>query len=117
MAIEIHQHEPGKDTRDFIRAGFEVFRGDPAWIPPLDVVIKDRLNPKKDPAYRHSDVALFTAWKDGQLVGRTSATVDRTWLDTWTDDTGHFGYFDTIDDEEVARNLLRRAEPGSRRRE
>ncbi len=110
MSIEIRQHKPGKDTGDFIRAGFEVFRGDKNWVPPLDMVIRERLNPKKDPVHQHADVTLFTAWKNGKLVGRTSATVDRAWLETWKDDTGHFGYFDTINDEEVARALLERAE-------
>jgi hypothetical protein len=110
MAIEIRKHEPGVDTGDFIRAGFEVYRGDPAWVPPLDFVIKERLDPRKDPVHRHADVALFTAWKDGHLVGRTSATIDRAWLDTWKDQTGHFGYFDTIDDLDVARALLEKAE-------
>ena len=110
MSIEIRQHAPGKDTGDFIQAGFEVFRGDPAWIPPLYMMIKERLDPEKDPCHEHMDVALFTAWKDGALVGRVSATVDRAWLDRWKDGTGHFGYFDTIDDAEVAGALLGRAE-------
>jgi hypothetical protein len=110
MSIEIRQHGPGKDTGDFIQAGIEVFRGDPAWVPPLGMMIKERLDPKKDPCHEHMDVALFTAWKDGALVGRVSATVDRAWLDQWKDGTGHFGYFDTVDDEAVARALLDRAE-------
>jgi hypothetical protein len=110
MSIEIREHKPGKQTGDFIRAGFEVFRGDPAWIPPLNMMLKDRLDPKKEPTYKHLEAALFTAWKDGRLVGRVSASIDRAWLDIWKDDTGHFGYFDTIDDEEVARALLTHAE-------
>lgn len=110
MAIEIRQHEPGRDTSDFIRAGRIVFREDPAWVPPLHMMIADRLNPKKEPFYEHGEVALFTAWKDGQLIGRTSATVDQSWLTTWKDDTGHFGFFDTIDDPEVASALLGAAE-------
>ena len=74
------------------------------------MMIGDRLNPKKEPFHKHAEVVLFTAWKDGRLVGRTSATVDRVWLDTWKDDTGHFGYFDTVDDVEVARALVAEAE-------
>jgi hypothetical protein len=110
MTVEIRQHAPGKHVADFVRAGYEVFRGDPAWIPPLDMMIEERLDPKKDPCHAHVDVALFTAWKDGALVGRLSASVDRTWLAQWKDDTGHFGFFDTIDDEEVARALFEKAE-------
>lgn len=49
-------------------------------------------------------------------MGRTSATVDRAWLDTWKDDTGHFGFFDTIDDAEVAQSLLCEAEAWLRER-
>lgn len=110
MSIEVRQHVPGEDIRDFMRAGNAVFRGDATWVPPLDMVLRERLDPKKEPFYAHADVALFTAWKDGELVGRTSATVDRSWLERWNDETGHFGYFDTIDDVDVARALLEKAE-------
>jgi hypothetical protein len=116
MTVEVRRHEPGRDTADFIRAGVEVFRGDPAWVAPLHMMIGDRLDPKKEPFHRHAEVALFTARKDGRLVGRVSATVDRSWLDTWKDDTGHFGFFDTIDDVEVARVLVDAAETWLRER-
>lgn len=110
MAIEIREHRPGKDVADFMRAGHVVFQGDPAWVPPLDFEFKQRLDPRKNPLFQRADITLFTAWKDGRLVGRTSATVDREHLRVWKDDTGFFGFFDTIDDEAVARALIERAE-------
>jgi hypothetical protein len=110
MSVEIRRHEPGHDTADFIHAGDVVYGNDLAWVSPLHMVIGDRLNPKKEPFYRHGEVALFTAHKRGRLAGRISATVDRTWLKTWHDATGHFGYFDTVDDVEVARALVGAAE-------
>jgi hypothetical protein len=110
MNVEVRRHEPGRDAADFIRAGSVVFGDDPRWVAPLDVMIGERLDPKKEPFYRHAEVALFTAWRGRHLVGRISATVDRAWLDTWRDDTGHFGYFDTVDDVDVARALLGEAE-------
>jgi hypothetical protein len=107
MSVEIRQHVPGKDdTRDFVDAAFEVFRGDPAWVAPLRMMMNDKLSPKADPFYEHGEVVLFTARKDGKLVGRCSASIDRGWLDLYEDETGHFGYFDTIDDREVAHALL-----------
>jgi hypothetical protein len=115
-ALEVRLQQPGRDTSDFVNAGYEVFGTDPSWIPPLELMLRERLDPAKDPFYRHADVALFTAWKHGRLVGRTSATVDRTWLETWRDDTGHFGYFDTLDDVEVASALLGAAEEWLRSR-
>ena len=110
MGIEIREHTPGKDVNDFIQAGFEVFRSDPMWVPPLDFEFKERLSPKHNPFFARADVTLFTAWKDGKLVGRCSATVDREWLKLWKDDCGFFGFFDTIDDQEVANALMTAAE-------
>ncbi len=116
MALEIREHQPGKDTRDFIRAAYRVFADDPAWVPPLDKMISERLDPKKDPTFLHLDAALFTAWQDGELVGRMSASIDRAWLAEHQDETGHFGFFDTIDDESVARALFEHAEAWLRER-
>jgi len=110
MAIEIREHKPGKDLNDFVRAGFEVFRDDPMWVPPLDFELKERLSPKTNPFFSRADVTLFTAWKDGKLVGRCSATIDREHIKVWNDDTGFFGFFDTIDDADVAKALMDAAE-------
>jgi GNAT superfamily N-acetyltransferase len=110
MSIEIKQHEPGKDLKDFIQVAFEVYRDDPAWVPPLNMEITDRLTPEKNPFFEHADVALFTAWKDGEVVGRISAQIDHEHLRIHQDNAGFFGFFDTIDDQEVASALVAAAE-------
>lgn len=117
-ALDVRQLDPTKaaDRETFLRAGDVVFAGDPAWVTPLRMVMHARLDPKKDPMHKHAEIALFVAERDGALVGRVSATVDRTWLDVWKDETGHFGYFDTLDDEDIARALLARAEAWLRER-
>jgi hypothetical protein len=116
MTITIREHTPGKDTRPFILAGHEVFRRDVTWVPPLHFEIKERLDPKKNPFFTRAEVALFTAWRNGQVVGRCSAQIDREHLRVWKDDTGFFGFFDTVDDEEVAKALLGAAEGWLKRR-
>lgn len=116
MSIQIREHTPGQDVGDFIAAANEVYRFDPAWIPPLDFEFKQRLSPKHNPFFNRAEVALFTAWKDGRIAGRISASIDREWLRLWQDDTGFFGFFDTIDDQKVATALLEEAEGWLRRR-
>ena len=106
MTVVIKEHLPGRDPADFIRAGHEVFRDDPSWVPPLDFEIRERLHPRKNPFFKRADVTLFTAWKDGRLAGRCSAQIDREHLRLWKDDTGFFGFFDTIDDPEVGKALV-----------
>lgn len=106
MTIEIRQHEPGKDLKDFMRVPHLVLADDPNWVAPLDMLVAEQLTPAKNPFFQHADVALFTAWKDGQLVGRISAQVDREHLKKHQDDVGFFGFFDTIDDPEVGKALV-----------
>jgi hypothetical protein len=116
MTIKIREHRPGRDVSSFIKAGYEVFRGDPSWVPPLELELRERLSPKKNPFFRRAEVALFTAWKHGRLVGRCSAQIDREHLRVWKDETGFFGFFDTIDDDEVGRALIDAAAGWLRRR-
>jgi GNAT superfamily N-acetyltransferase len=79
-------------------------------VAPLHMEITDRLTPKKNPFFEHAEVALFTAWKDGKAVGRISAQIDHEHLRIHQDNAGFFGFFDTVDDQEVASALLAAAE-------
>ncbi len=106
MSITIKEHQPGGDVSDFLRAGRVVFEGDPSWFPPLDFDIKQRLDPKKNPFFKRAEAVYLTAWKDGQLAGRCSASIDQEYLRVWKNDTGFFGFFDTVDDDEVGRALI-----------
>lgn len=106
MSVEIRQHRPGEDVRDFIQAGHVIFESDPKWIPPLHLEIRDRLSPKTNPFFKRADVVLFTAWRNGRLVGRCSAQIDHEHWRVHQDRAGFFGFFDTIDDPEVSRTLL-----------
>ncbi len=50
---------------------------------------------------------MFTAHRNGWCVGRCTAQIDRAAPRRATRTTaGFFGFFDTIDDEEVAKALL-----------
>jgi hypothetical protein len=106
MSIEIRQHMPGKDVEDFIRVPYLLFRNDPNWVPSLDLMVREQLSPKKNAFFEHAEVVLFTAWRDGKLVGRASAQIDQEHLKKWNDGVGFFGFFDTIDDAAVAKALF-----------
>lgn len=106
MSIEIRQHTPGKDVEDFIRVPFLIFQNDPNWVPSLDLMVREQLSPKKNAFFEHAEVMLFTAWRDGKLVGRASAQIDQEHLKKWNDGVGFFGFFDTIEDPAVAKALF-----------
>ena len=94
------------DWNAFFEAA-EVCQGhDPMWVAPLRFMQRDQLNPKKNPWFTHGDASLFVAWRDGKPVGRISAQVDRSHVQRHKDDTGFFGFFESIDDAEVSDALF-----------
>jgi len=108
--VEIKETPMGGNAKDFLDVVDTIYRGDPSYVRPLDQELKDRLNPKKNPFFEHGEGVILTAYKNGRCVGRATASIDREHLDRYKDATGFFGFVDTIDDEEVVRELLARAE-------
>ncbi|MFC1958155.1 N-acetyltransferase [Chloroflexota bacterium] len=61
------------------------------------------------PYHHHADVTHFLAWQDGKPVGRISAAINKRFNDHYNTRIGFFGFFEVINDYEVARNLLDKA--------
>jgi hypothetical protein len=108
--LEIRQVPMGGELRDFLNVVDVIYRDDRTYIRPLDMDLKERLNPKKNPFFEHADGVVFTAYKSGKCVGRVTAQIDRGHLARYQDDVGFFGFLDTVDDAEVAARLLEHAE-------
>ncbi len=105
MAVEIKETSLGGDLRDFLEVVDYIYRDDPAYVRELDLDVRGRLSPKH-PYFQHAEAVIFTAHRNGWCVGRCTAQVDRLHLQRHRDEAGFFGFFDTIDDPEVARGLL-----------
>jgi hypothetical protein len=106
MAVEIREKPIGGGSlRDFLDVVEYLYRDDPAYVRPLDLMVKDQLS-KANPFFEHGEGAVFTAHRNGWCVGRCTAQIDRLHLARYKDDVGFFGFFDTIDDQEVADALL-----------
>ena len=116
MIDQIRRHRPGRELDDFKKVAFDIYLDEPARISPHDMDIRDRHTTEKNPFFEHAEVALFTAWKEGTPVGRISAQIDHEHLRLHRDNTGFFGFFDTVDDQEVASALVDAAESWLRER-
>lgn len=58
---------------------------------------------------KHGDLFPFIAYRNAQPVGRIAAIQNRAHNDYYKDKVGFFGFFDFIDDIEVARKLFQTA--------
>lgn len=97
----------------FLAVPERLHAADPAWVPPLRMWVKRRLSPK-NPFLREAKLTLYVARRDGELVGRISSLRDPRWEQYKQEKTGFFGFFETAEDEGVARDLLDRAADDAR---
>ncbi len=88
---------------------WEIYRNDPLWIPPLLVDEKGLLGYGKDPFYDENEVKTFLACKDGKPVGRIAAILNVGHLKRYNDGVGFFGFFESINDQDVADALFESA--------
>ena len=114
--IEISEVTSKRDRDLFIKFPWQIYRNDPAWVPPLIIERKEFLDRKKHPFYEHGDAALFLARRDGQIVGRIMASDDPNYNSLHEANVGCFGMFECIDDKEVAAALFAAAEEWVRRK-
>ncbi|MDG1021566.1 MAG: hypothetical protein P8H57_13520 [Emcibacteraceae bacterium] len=105
-SIEIKPVLSRKDRKIFVTLLWDIFKDDPNWVPPLIMERMDIIDEKKNPYFLHADVRLWIAYKNGMPVGRISAQIDELVEPQHGVKTGHYGFFDCIDDQDVANALF-----------
>lgn len=70
------------------------------------MMVRDLLDTKANPFYRGAERVLFIARRNGRLVGRIAAIENRAHNAFHEDRVGFFGFFESVDDAEVARALV-----------
>jgi GNAT superfamily N-acetyltransferase len=97
------------DERRFIDFIYTHYRGYPHWVAPLRIERRKLIDTRKNPFYRHAERELFLAERAGRLVGRIGAIVNHNHNRRHDDRVGFFGFFESIDDQEVAARLIEAA--------
>jgi hypothetical protein len=111
LPIHIEQVEGRRGVSRFVDVAWKVNAGrNPPWVPPLRAVVRDLLDARRNPFYREAERALFVAVRDGRAVGRVAA-IENRWHNRYHQDrVGFFGFFECVEDSEVATGLLGEAE-------
>src|ERR1035437_2877249 len=90
----------------FVELPYSLHRQDPHWVPPLRIAVKELLDRKKHPFYANAEAEFFLALRDGQVVGRVAAILDRNHNRFHAEEMGFFGFFETVNGASVAGALL-----------
>lgn len=101
-------------VREVIEFPWEVYRGDPYWVPPLISEREAFLDPTRNPFFHHGRLQLFTARRGGRVVGTIGAFTNDLFNQFHETNVGWFGFFEVLDDPEAAAGLLKAAEAWAR---
>ncbi len=104
--LKIRRVENRRDLKRFVKVPFTVHRDHPQWVPPLILDRMEFLNRKKNPYFDHAEVELWYAERGGEPAGRISAQIDARWDEYRGGNDGQFGFFETVNSQEVASALL-----------
>ncbi len=106
MSVDIRVVESKKDRKRFVKVPFDIYKGDAYWVPPLIRDEMETFDPGKNPAYETAETRLFLAYKDGKAVGRIAGILSHAANEKYNTKNLRFGWFDTVEDYDVARTLF-----------
>ena len=95
-----------EDLNRFVRFPWRIYANDRYWVPPLISEIEKRLDTQRNPFWEYAERDLFLARRNGEVVGTVAAIVNHQYNQQLDDQTGFFGFFETINDEQVAEALI-----------
>lgn len=109
VGIEVAAAENRKALAEFVELPFSIYRNDSYWVPQLRIAVKELLDREKHPFYANAEAEFFLAREGGKVVGRVAAIINRNHDRFHDEKAGFFGFFESVDNVDVARALLERA--------
>ena len=107
--IEIIPVRMPRHRRAFLTFPWQIYRGDPLWVPPLLPERMKMIDPDKGTWFKHGNAEFFMATRAGKLVGTICCAEDRVVNELRELKDCVIGFFECIDDYTVAEALFNHA--------
>ncbi|MFN6137958.1 MAG: N-acetyltransferase [Planctomycetota bacterium] len=108
-SVEVTPVESRKDRKEFMELIWRLYKGDRYWIPPIRMNQEELVGFRKHPFYENNRCQAFLARRDGQVVGRIVGIINHGHNKRFEEKRGFFGFFEAIDDQQVANALFHAA--------
>ena len=112
--IEIKHVTNRKELKQFVQFYYDLYRGNNYAVPYLFFDEMTTLRKDKNPSFECCEAEYFMAFRDGKMVGRVAAIINRRANERWNCHQVRFGWFDFIDDTAVSTALLQAVEQWGR---
>lgn len=104
--IEIHPVETSAQRRRFITFPWQIYRHDPLWVPPLVAERMKFINHSTGVFFQRGNADFFMAYKEGKPVGTICCADDKATNSARGLKDCIIGFFECIQDQEVAWALF-----------
>jgi hypothetical protein len=104
--VEVRPVTTARERREFLLLPWKLYRGDPNWVPPLRGQQAELVGYRPHPFWRRNRVQTFLAYRGGEPCGRIAAIVNYAHNDCHKENRGFWGFFESINDREVAARLF-----------
>jgi len=104
--VEIREISEEKDLKKFIEFQDKLYKGQKNYVPEFKKDELDMLRPKTNYAFEYCDAKFFLAYRDGKIVGRAGAIINRMANERWNQKQIRITRMDFIDDLEVSGALF-----------
>jgi len=104
--IQIRPVQTAREIRQFLTFPWRIYHNDPIWVPPLLPERRKQIDPRQGTFFKRGEAEFFIAWRDKKPVGTICAAEDKVTNSQRNTNDCMFGFFDYIDDYQVAETLL-----------
>ena len=91
--------------KQFIRFPLDLYKDCEKWVPSFEGDEFKALGPD-NPSLSFCERELYLAFREGKVVGRVAAILNKKANEKWKENTVRFGWIDFIEDFEVAKALI-----------
>jgi len=107
--IEVRTVQTRREKNLFLTFPWQIYRGDPLWVPPLLSERKKVIDPNKGKFFEDGYAELFIARKNGRPVGTIACGEDQSATRSRAFGECLIGFFECVNDYAVAKALLDQA--------
>ena len=112
--IEVKPVRTQRERNIFLAFPWRIYKNDPLWVPPILSERAKTTDPKRGAFFKNGHAEFFLAWKDGKPAGTIVCAEDTAATRFKGYGECMIGFFECIEEYDVAKALLDQAECWSR---